>query len=547
MLEIRERQRHIFLELEALGAPAEKSRMLRGAVMLTSTVETASPLATTRCGKVRGSLAGGIHAFKGVPYAAPPFGAHRLRAPQPAESWTGVRSATDNGPKPPQIAFPGTPPGGRLPWDRAAAGEDCLNLNVWTPDPGRVRLPVMVWMTGGAFHVGSAAWYDGRRFARDGVVCVSINYRVGAEGFLYLSDAVANRGLLDQIAAMEWVRDNIAAFGGDPDNVTLCGESAGAMSIGSLLAMPRAKGLFRRAILQSGAAHHVISADRARRVGELFAEKLGIEASLEAMATVPVDQMLAAQMEVEADLAAHPDPQRWGLDVVASAMPLQPVIDGDSIPGSPLELIRSGASSGVDVMVGTNVDDWRLFLAMTGALDQITERVLTGPVAEHGYQCAAAYGLPVEQALAAYRAASPTASPGDLLAAIQTDWWCRIPAIRLADAHVNDGARTFMYEFGWRSPVANGLFGSCHALEIPFVFDTLDDGPTQMVGDLLGENPPQQLANIMHSAWVSFIKRGDAGWPEYDLGRRATMTFNTISSVADDPRSRERELWEGTR
>ncbi|HEY6201766.1 MAG TPA: carboxylesterase/lipase family protein [Candidatus Limnocylindria bacterium] len=504
-----------------------------------------SPLVSIRQGKVRGMLADGVRTFKGIPYAAPPFGANRLRAPQPAEPWTGVRDAFVDGRKPPQPPFPGTE-NAPAPWDRAPVGEDCLNLNIWTPDLGAVRLPVMIWITGGSFRAGSNAWYDGSRFARDGVVCVAINYRSGPEGFLYLKDGTPNRGLLDQIAAMRWVRENITAFGGDPDNVTICGESAGAMSIGMLLAVPRAKGLFRRAILQSGAAHHVISADAARRIGEYFAEKLGVEPTHEAMAAVPFDRIIAAHAALDADVAAHPDPGQWCVSM-AGAMLTQPVIDGDVIPSAPLERIRTGSAADVDLIVGTNVDDWRMFLAFTGAIGQITDQMLSGPVIEYGPQSFAAYGLPIERALAVYRAANPKATPGDLLAAIQTDWWCRIPAIRLADAHVSTASRTYMYEFAWPSPAASGLFGACHGLEIPFVFDTLDKGPSQMLGDLLGDDPPRQLAATMHSAWVSFIGRGDPGWPEYELDRRATMRFNTISEVVSDPRASERALWEGTR
>jgi len=504
-----------------------------------------TPLVSIRQGKVLGTVTDGVHAFKGIPYAAPPFGANHLRAPQPPESWSGVRDALVDGPKPPQPPFPGTE-NAPAPWDRAPVGEDCLNLNIWTPDPAAVGLPVMIWITGGSFRAGSNAWYDGSRFARDGVVCVAINYRSGPEGFLYLKDGIPNRGLLDQVAAMRWVRENIAAFGGDPDNVTVCGESAGAMSIGMLLAMPRAKGLFRRAILQSGAAHHVISADAARRIGELFAEKLHIAPTQEAMATVPFDRLIAAHAALDADVAVRPDPDVWGVSM-AGAMLTQPVIDGDVIPSVPLERIRAGSAAAVDVIVGTNVDDWRMFLAFTGAIGQITDKMLTGPVIEYGPQSFAAYGLPVEKALAAYRAANPSATPGDLLAAIQTDWWCRIPAIRLAEAHVNNASRTYMYEFAWPSPTGNGLFGACHALEIPFVFDTLDQGPGQMLGDLLGSEPPRQLATAMHSAWVSFMTRGDPGWSAYELSRRATMRFDVVSGVVNDPRSAERALWEGAR
>ena len=223
-------------------------------------------------------------------------------------------------------------------------------------------------------------------------------------------------------------------------------------------------------------------------------------------------------------------------------MPWQPVVDGEVVPGLPIRRIAAGAGDQVDVMVGTNTDDWRLFLALSGAIGQITDEILTGPLSVYGYRALAAYGLPVDTALAAYRRAYPGASPGDLLAAVQTDWWMRIPAIRLAEAHANAASGTYMYEFAWPSP---GL-GAVHALEVPFVFDTLGtDAP--LFGPLLGDDPPQELAEPMHAAWVAFASTGDPGWPAYDATRRATMRFDTISQVVDDPRAWERALWEGVR
>ena len=221
----------------------------------------------TRYGEVRGSVVDGVNTFKGLPCAAPPSGANRLRPPQPVAPWSGVRDALTYGPKPPQAPYP--PEVSMILPELAVPGEDCLTLNIWSPDLGSAGLPVMVWIPGGMFEyhgTGASPWYDGSRFARDGIVCVTINYRVGAEGFLYLGEGNANRGLLDQVAALEWVRENIAAFGGDPDKVTIFGESAGSMSVAMLLSMPRAEGLFRRAIAQSGGAHHVISAATAQRV-----------------------------------------------------------------------------------------------------------------------------------------------------------------------------------------------------------------------------------------------------------------------------------------
>lgn len=220
----------------------------------------------------------------------------------------------------------------------------------------------------------------------------------------------------------------------------------------------------------------------------------------------------------------------------------QPVVDGRTLPGPPIERIAAGAAAHVDVMAGTNADDWRLFLAITGELGQITTEMLTGPVSVHGFRALAAYGLPVDIALAAYRARYPDAGPGDLLAAVETDWWVRIPALRLADAHAGPTSRTYMYEFAWAAP---GL-GAVHALEVPFVFDTLGaDAP--LFGPLIGDAAPQALADAMHAAWVSFAARGDPGWPTHGPDRRATMRFGTDSRVVDDPRAWERALWHGLR
>ena len=493
------------------------------------------PVVKTQHGKLRGSVVDGVSAFKGIRYAAAPFGVNRLRPPQPVEPWSGVRDALTYGPKSPQLPYP--PPVAALIPEYAVPGADCLNLNIWSRELGSAGQPVMVWIPGGMFEVGTGAapWYDGSRFARDGVVCVTINYRVGADGFLYLGEGDANLGLLDQIAALEWVRENIAAFGGDPGNVTIFGESAGAMSVSTLLSMPRAEGLFHRAIAQSGAAHHVISAATARRIGQRLAEKLGVAANREAIAAVPVDRLLQAQAELKADLVSYPDLELWGSEVTNTLLPWQPVVDGDIIPAPPLDRIAAGAGAGFDVMVGTNTDEHRLFLAPGGMIEHVTVEALAGALV--------AYGLPVEAALIAYRAMHPGASPGDLLAAIQTDWYWRIPAIRLADAHAKSDSATYMYEFAWRSPQFGGLLGACHALEIAFVFDTLGAGTEP----LLGPNPPQQLADTMHAAWIAFATSGAPGWPKYDLSRRATMRFDITSSVVDDPRSAERGLWEGVR
>jgi para-nitrobenzyl esterase len=491
------------------------------------------PLVKTRHGEARGRLEDGVAVFRGIPFAAPPFGAHRFRPPQPVEPWTGVRDATAFGAIPPALP-PGPEVKAFVP-DVAAPGEDCLNLNLWTPEPGAAGLPVMVWITGGFFKFGSGAPYDGSRFARDGVVCVTLNYRAGPEGFLDLGDGLANLGLLDQVAALEWVRDSVAAFGGDPGGVTVFGESAGAMSIGTLLSMPRAEGLFRRAIAQSGAAHTVSPGTVARRIGADLAARVGVPATRDAIAAVPLDRLWRAQAELEADLLADPDPRRWGREVVVGSLPWQPSVDGEVVPERPIDRIAAGAGGGIDVIVGTNVDEGRLGLVATGTIDRVPEGALAA--------AADLFGLDAGTAVAAYRSAYPGHGEGDLLAALQTDGFWRVPALRLADAHAGSRGTTHMYEFAWRSPAFGGLLGACHGLEVPFVFDTLEPGA--MLGPALGDSPPQQLADAMHSAWVAFATRGDPGWPAYDLDRRATRRSDTTSEVVDDPRAAERRLWEG--
>ncbi|MCT9088257.1 carboxylesterase family protein [Streptomyces sp. ASQP_92] len=482
------------------------------------------PIRTTRQGAVRGRLvADDVAAFLGIPFAAPPFGEARFRAPAPAASWDGVRNALSYGPSVPRAPY--APPFDVLLPDDGPQGEDCLNLNVWTPHPASGGgLPVMVWIHGGAFAngSGSASGYDGSAFARDGVVYVSINYRLGADGFLRLPDRPDNRGLLDQIAALEWVRDNIDAFGGDPGQVTVFGESAGAMSIGALLSMPRARGLFRRAILQSGAAHHFLRPASADLITARLAGKLGIGATAEEFAAVPLEALLPAQAELRGEIGACPDPALWG-EAALNMMPFEPVLD---------ELPLPSADCGVELMTGSNLEEYRLFLVPTRRLDVLSQDRLRAATT--------AYGLDPDKALPVYARNRPDASPGELFDAVTTDWFYRIPALRLAEAVPG----SHVYEFARRSPAADGRLGACHASELAYVFDRLDD-PTY--APILGEKPFQPLADAMHSAWVAFAKTGDPGWAPYDRETRATQVFDDVCGVEPDPRAEERALWEGVR
>ncbi|WP_104524201.1 carboxylesterase/lipase family protein [Blastococcus atacamensis] len=490
----------------------------------------------TTSGTVRGTAVGPAVAFKGIPYAAPPFGDLRFAAPVPAPRWDGVRDCTAYGPTAPKPPYP-APVDLLLP-EPVVPGEDVLNLNVWTPDPAADGLPVLVWIHGGAFVNGSGAvpQYDGTAFARDGVVLVTINYRLGVDGFLHFDDdGPANRGLLDQVAALEWVRDNIAAFGGDPGTVTIAGESAGAMSVTSLLSMPRAAGLFGRAVAQSGAGHHALSSGTARRVAGYLAERLGVPLTREALAAVPIQQLVTAQRALSQEAATVPDPARWG-EITVNAMVWEPVIDGDVLPSLPITAVAAGAGSDVDVLVGTNSDEHTLFLVPNGVVDFVSEDLLRLALA--------GYGVPADATIDAYRADAPSAGPGDLLVKAATDWFFRIPAVRLAEARSGAPGRTFMYEFAWPSPQFDGRLGACHALELAFVFDTLT---SEGVEPLAGPAAPQDLADTMHAAWVAFVRTGDPGWPAYDLATRPVQVYGQLTGVVTDPRAEQRTLWEGVR
>ncbi|WUH97225.1 carboxylesterase family protein [Spirillospora sp. NBC_00431] len=480
----------------------------------------------TAYGKVRGTTGDGVTAFLGIPYAAPPFGPNRFQAPRPPEPWDGIRDAVEYGPTAPKPGYP--QPYGRLLHDPDIPGDDCLNLNVWTP--GGSGLPVMVWIHGGAFRNGSGAIsvYDGGNFARDGVVCVTINYRLGVEGFANLPGAPPNRGLLDQIAALEWVRDNIAGFGGDPDRITVFGESAGGMSVTTLLSLDL--GLFGRAVAQSGAGAIAQDPADAMIVTREMAARLGVEPTAEGFAALDPAAIIPVQSAVAAEVAALPDPGRWGATTAAGAMSLTPVLDGDLLSRRPEDAIADGAGRGVDLLIGYTSEEFRFFLMPSGVAAYVTEDVVGFVTAGMGVPA----GLP-----AAYRDRHPGQTPGELLATIITDGMFRVPANRAAAGHAASGGRTWMYEFAWRSP--NLDLGACHALELGFVFDNLTRDPD----GLAGPNPPQELADRMHRAWVDFAAHGDPGWPRFDPSTRAVKVFDgPQDAVVNDPHGDDRKLWD---
>ncbi|MEU3203150.1 carboxylesterase family protein [Streptomyces cyaneofuscatus] len=481
--------------------------------------------ARTVQGTVRGAVERGVAVFRGIPYAAAPVGARRFRAPEPPEPWEGVRDALAFGPTAPKRPY--APPLDRLLPDPAVAGEEWLNLNVWAPsteETGRAEgaegLPVLVWIHGGSLLHGSSAVpvYDGWAFARDGVVLVSVNYRLGVEGFGLFPDAPANRGLLDQLAALEWVRDNIAAFGGDPDRVTVAGESAGAVSIGALLATDRAAGLFRRAVLQSGAPA-ALTPDAARGTTELIARRLGVPATAAAFAAVDPAALLTAQTEVTS-----------GGNPLTGRNSFQLVVDGELLTQDPAEALRTGsAAAGVDLLLGTNTEEYRLWFVPGGLTERISRLKLRLALLKFKVPNATAR---------TYRANRPDATPGELLGALATDLLLRVPLNRLADARVGTPASTYVYEFGWPSPVQR--LGACHALELGFVFDTLAHPDTMA---LTGPDAPQELADAMHRAWVEFATTGDPGWPSWDASRPVRFFGPGAPALVLAPRDDELQSW----
>jgi len=478
-------------------------------------------LATVPGGDIRGSTDGKIARFLGVPYAAPPGGARRFALPAPVEAWKGVRDATVAGPMPPQTRTP--LPGLDVdlllgpPWKPGS--DDYLTLNIWKPDDARSGCPVMVWIHGGGFISGSkdVVIADGASFARDRIVCVAINYRLGIEGFLPIPGIPTNLGLRDQIAALAWVRDNIGRFGGDPDNVTVFGESAGAVSISCLIASPLAQGLFKRAIVQSG--HGLFRRDvaTAQRVVRRLAKYLKITPDVAGFRTVSAEDGLKAQDRV---LAASIDLRNdQGVEAAFGISRFLPVHGDDVLPQRLDEALRSGLGADVDMLIGANSDEMNLFTVASGVKDKVSGLVATYVLNRsfpHARRILKAYGL-----------GRKGVSPGQALTDATTDLVFREPVRRFAEAHQG---RTHLYEFGWRSPAFGGQLGAAHAVEIPFVFDTLKG-----TADLLGENPPQALANTIHRLWIGYATDGSLPWPEFEAQSRQLYRLDTGSVAKAAP------------
>jgi para-nitrobenzyl esterase len=501
-----------------------------------------------RDGRIRGMQSGGIHAFRGVPYAAPFAGPRRFLPPEPPEPWAGIRDATSSGPAAPQLSMPVFSwinfSGGRL-------GEDCLNLNLWTPGLDGARRPVLVWIHGGGFLVGSGAtaMYNGHDLAlRGDVVVVTLNYRLGALGFAHLAsvfgdgfDRSSNLGLRDQIAALEWVRDHIDRFGGDPDNVTVFGQSAGGMSVGALMGAPRARGLFHRAICMSGAADHILDPVEARSVAATFVAALGgPPASHEALARIPLARILKAQREVMARMASF-----------RNLMVFCPAVDADVIPEQPLEALRSGAAARIPILTGATLDEWKLFrlidqgLGRFGWKDLVRrfEEVLSG-----GFVAAPDAGTAARRFREALGERSAARRPFDVWSAFQTARVFHHPSARLAEAQHAGGGSAYSYLFTWRPAAMRRALGACHAIDIPFVFGATAHPLARPFTGISAI--AARLSRKMQQSWIHFARDGEPGhgqlpaWPRYDPERRTTMILGRSCAADDAPLEAERRLLE---
>jgi para-nitrobenzyl esterase len=504
-------------------------------------------LVQTQFGKVQGERRAAHHVFRGIPYAKPPVGALRFRAPEPPEPWTGVRSALTFGPS--SLQARSGPATDSVP---QPCSEDCLYLNVYTPATDAARRPVFFWIHGGAFVVGAGGeeLYDGGRLAERGdVVVVTINYRLGALGFCHWSESdranygvTSNAGMLDQIAALRWVQGNIAAFGGDPNAITIAGESAGAYSVAMLLCMPAARGLYQRAIAQSGARLSRGSGDPDRATRALLRALELPPRRIEELWKLPADRILAAQSLTTGGLARAAE----------GGTAFAPVHDGDTLPLPLDHAVPRGETARVPLVIGSNRDEMNLFLgaALKKLDDPISEDACMQQLRALLPDAADARLLALFELYRRTRTARHLpASDRALLAAIRSDGLWRVPSQRFAEAYQRHQPATFQYFFTYESPAMRGALRSCHGLELPFVFGTFGL-PSQLKFAGSGE-AAERLSARMMDAWLAFTRSGDpslaadgGNWPAYDLQRRPMMVFDRDSRRQDAPYEDERAAWD---
>jgi para-nitrobenzyl esterase len=494
-------------------------------------------------GKLEGNYQDGIYVFKGIPYAAAPVGNLRWMPPKPVMPWSGVRPAKQYGAMAPQNLMaapsdsPGTPNFGDVP-----QSEDCLFLNVWTPGLDDARRPVMLWIHGGAFIIGagSEAFLEGGTLAKRGdIVLVSINYRLGALGFMNLNEitggkipATGNEGILDQVAALQWVRENITAFGGNPDNVTVFGFSAGGMSVGTLLALPAARGTFHKAINRSGAANIVGTLDSAIDISKQYLGMFGLKGNdIDGIQNLTTQQLLDGQQQLSMKQREQGN----------RSTPFLPIVDGKVLPELPMAAIRKGYAKSITLIAGNSRDELKSMNAMdpsTRNLDEasLIKRLNTMLPPELVPGLVQAYRNSLQQG-------NTEAKPVEILGSINTDMMFRIPTIRLVEAQRDNGARAYNYLFTYKSPAMGGVLGAMHGLDNPFLFGSLD-------AEFTGNSPEaESLAVKIQDSCTAFAHTGDPScesvgkWPEYGTSRM-TMIFDKNTRVEIAPFEEERSAWD---
>jgi para-nitrobenzyl esterase len=500
------------------------------------------PIVSIKSGKIEGSLENGLYVFKGIPFAETPVGKLRWMPTQPVKPWSGTRPAKKYGAIAPQNVMPIPMPGGPL-FGNMSQDEDCLTLNIWTPGLDDARRPVLFWIHGGAFIIGSGCesfLETGTLPRRGDIVLVSINYRLGAFGFLNLKEitggqipATGNEGLLDQVTALDWVVANIKAFGGDPDNITVSGFSAGGMSTGDLLSMPLSRGKFRKAINRSGSGNVVGTVESAVKVTEKYLEILKINSKdTDALRNLSTQQLMDAQLQLQNRL--RESEQRL--------TPFQPVLDGKVIPEWPLAAIKKGAAKNIPIIAGTSLDELKMSTTMDPATRNVDEAGLVRRLNDL---------LPEEivpAMIKVYRSALKKrgldASPADILGMIKTDYLFRIPTLRLIEAQRDNGAPAYNYLFTYKSPAMGGVLGAMHGLDNPFLFGCLDK-------DFSGNGPEEQaLAIKIQDSTIAFMRTGDPScksigkWPVYGK-ERMTMVLDKKTRVEAAPYEDERRVWDG--
>ncbi|MHA1931903.1 MAG: carboxylesterase/lipase family protein [Promethearchaeota archaeon] len=491
-------------------------------------------IVNTKSGKIQGYFNRGVVKFKGIPYAVPPIGNLRFKPPHPVDSWDNIRDVTKYSPVCPQ------PPSALEemvsdPFPQSEA--DSLTLNIWTQKLDSEKRSVMFFIHGGAFRTGSGRALDGSRLVlRGDVVVVSINYRLGPFGFLYMPDvpdATTNVGLLDMVTALKWVRENITQFGGNPEDITIFGESAGAFAVHCLLAMPPAKGLFKRAIVQSGYVNKFsCQPSTGKKVYEALIKRLDIEkGDVESLRNLPFETIIEKLDRFE--------------DNRQDVLSFTPTIDKDTLPENPFEAVKNGFASEIDLFVGSNLDETKMWTLWAPGGDDFTEERLKRRV--NGIMRSIFQDeTKSKELIEIYK--QPGKNPRDISDAIDTDYQFRIPSIRLAEAQSQHHKNTFMYLFSWKTPWEGGKYGAMHALELSFVFGILLDKNQGIFPRKTEET--QELSGKMMDAWISFARTGNPNnqnipqLPPYDLEKRSTVIFDKNVTIVRDPYSNERVAWD---